>query len=179
VQWPFGTADANIDKGSRASLEHVGEVLRPHYESSIPIDVRPTMAECDFSRSCIIGYGFSPSRRGPEQHTLRSCWPTVRSPGSRTKSLRTCQGLRPRRITQAARSIATEHVVFCKLNSIDIRNDVIFRGSMAGLCAPLSTLRRGPRGQLRMTRGRCGLLLLHRGGRSPPTLCRSPGALSK
>jgi AAA domain len=32
----------------------------------------------------------------------------------------------------------------------------IFRGSMAGLCAPLSTLRRNPRGQLRMTRGRCG-----------------------
>src|SRR6266436_1197899 len=27
----------------------------------------------------------------------------------------------------------------------------IFRGSMAGLCAPLSTLRRNPRGQLRMT----------------------------
>jgi hypothetical protein len=27
---------------------------------------------------------------------------------------------------------------------------------MAGLCAPLSTLRRGPRGHLRMTRGRCG-----------------------
>src|ERR1700688_3245188 len=38
----------------------------------------------------------------------------------------------------------------------------IFRGSMAGLCAPLSTLRRNPRGQLRMTRGRCGSLLLHR-----------------
>ena len=29
----------------------------------------------------------------------------------------------------------------------------LFRGSMAGLCAPLSTLRRGPRGPLRMTRG--------------------------
>jgi len=28
-----------------------------------------------------------------------------------------------------------------------------FRGSMAGLCAPLSTLRRGPLGPLRMTRG--------------------------
>jgi hypothetical protein len=35
-------------------------------------------------------------------------------------------------------------------------------GSMAGLCAPLSTLRRCPRGHLRMTRGRCGSLLLHR-----------------
>src|SRR5262245_47764886 len=48
----------------------------------------------------------------------------------------------------------------------------LFRGSMVGLCAPLSTLRRDPRGQLRMTRGRCGSLHLHRGGLSPPTSCR-------
>src|ERR1700732_3185611 len=39
----------------------------------------------------------------------------------------------------------------------------IFRGSMAGLCAPLSTLRRNPRGQLRMTRGRCGSVGWDRG----------------
>src|SRR6476661_2951846 len=51
-----------------------------------------------------------------------------------------------------------------------------FRGSMAGLCAPLSTLRRDPRGPLRMTWGRCGSLLLHRKGLSPSTPCRSPGA---
>src|ERR1700733_7361641 len=48
---------------------------------------------------------------------------------------------------------------------------------MAGLCAPLSTLRRCPRGHLRMTRGRCGSLLLHRDGLAPSTPCRSPGAL--
>src|SRR5271166_1403217 len=47
---------------------------------------------------------------------------------------------------------------------------------MAGLCTPLPTLRRCPRGQLRTARGRCGLLYLHRGGLSPPTPCRSPGA---
>src|SRR5262245_1277300 len=52
----------------------------------------------------------------------------------------------------------------------------LFRGSMAGLCAPLSTLRRDPRGPLRMTRGRCGSLLLHRKGLAPSTPCRSPGA---
>ena len=52
----------------------------------------------------------------------------------------------------------------------------IFRGSMAGLCAPLSTLRRNPRLQLRMTRGRCGLLLLHRKRLALSTPCRSPGA---
>jgi hypothetical protein len=29
------------------------------------------MAECDFSQSCIIGYGSSPSRYGPEQHATQ------------------------------------------------------------------------------------------------------------
>jgi hypothetical protein len=52
-----------------------------------------------------------------------------------------------------------------------------FRGSMAGLCPPLPTLRRRPYGRQRMARGRCGSLLLHRNGLAPPTPCRSPGAL--
>ena len=34
-----------------------------------------------------------------------------------------------------------------------------------------------PRGCRRTARGRCGSLLLHRSGLSPPTPCRSPGAL--
>src|ERR1700730_6497281 len=50
---------------------------------------------------------------------------------------------------------------------------------MAGLHAPLSTLRRTPHGMLRMTRGRCGSLCLHRNGLAPSTPCRSPGALHK
>ena len=37
-----------------------------------------------------------------------------------------------------------------------------FRGSIPGLHVPLSTLRRRPYGRRRMTRGRCGSLLLHR-----------------
>jgi hypothetical protein len=43
-------------------------------------------------------------------------------------------------------------------------------------CAPLSTLRRGPHGQPRMTRGRCESLHLHCKGLAPSTPCRSPGA---
>ncbi len=50
---------------------------------------------------------------------------------------------------------------------------------MAGLYAPLPTLRRRPRGRLRAARGRCGSLLLHRSGLSPHTPCRSPGALTR
>ena len=48
---------------------------------------------------------------------------------------------------------------------------------MAGLYAPLPTLRRHPREWRRTARGRCGSLLLHRSGLAPPTPCRSPGAL--
>ena len=51
-----------------------------------------------------------------------------------------------------------------------------FRGSMAGLCVPLSTLRHALAGRRRMTRGQCGSLLLHCSGLSPHTPCRSPGA---
>src|SRR5215468_1451481 len=46
------------------------------------------------------------------------------------------------------------------------------RRSIPRLYAPLSTLRRRPRGYLRMTRGRCGSLVLHRNGLAPSTSCR-------
>jgi hypothetical protein len=77
-----------------------------------------TTTESDFSG--IIGYSSSPSRCGPAV-SIRG--PNPRSPGSRAKSFPTCQGLRPRRVGQSC-----------------------FRGSMAGLCAPLPTLRPHPHG---------------------------------
>ena len=43
---------------------------------------------------------------------------------------------------------------------------------MAGLCIPLPTLRRHPRGCQRTAWGRCGSLLLHRSGLAPPAPCR-------
>src|SRR6516165_8900204 len=46
------------------------------------------------------------------------------------------------------------------------------RRSIPRLYAPLSTLRRHPREYLRMTRGRCGSLVLHRNGLAPSTSCR-------
>src|SRR6202011_3760118 len=51
-----------------------------------------------------------------------------------------------------------------------------FRGSIPSLCAPLSTLRRHPRGGRRMTRGQCGSLHLHWERLALSTPCRSPGA---
>src|SRR5665647_78994 len=50
---------------------------------------------------------------------------------------------------------------------------------MAGLYAPLPTLRRRPRGRLRTDRGRRGLLLPHRSGLSPHTPCQFPGTLTR
>src|ERR1700719_2424202 len=47
---------------------------------------------------------------------------------------------------------------------------------MAGLRTPLSTLHVQPHDRPRMTRGRCGSLLLHRNGLAPSAPCRSPGA---
>src|ERR1700733_6736053 len=47
---------------------------------------------------------------------------------------------------------------------------------MAGLYAPLPTLRRYPRGYRRTAWGQCGSLLLHCDRLAPSTPCRSPGA---
>ena len=52
----------------------------------------------DFARSFIVGYGSSPSRHDPAARASRM---GERSPGSRAKSFRTCQGLRPRRAVRA------------------------------------------------------------------------------
>src|SRR5262249_44369753 len=49
-------------------------------------------------------------------------------------------------------------------------------GQWLAYAPPLSTLPRNPRGQLRMTRGRCGSLPLHRERLALSTPCRSPGA---
>jgi hypothetical protein len=56
------------------------------------------MAESDFSGPCIIGFGSSPSRCVPARY---SGWSDPRSPGSRARSVRTCQVLRPRRVGRA------------------------------------------------------------------------------
>jgi hypothetical protein len=104
-----------------------------------------------------------------------SIWPTKRAPGSRTRSFCTCQGLRPRRGDRAL-AISRPFVLPSAQLTASALGKTFFRGSMAGLCAPLPTLRRHPRGRLRTARGRCGSLLLHRSGLPPLTPCRSPGA---
>ena len=104
-------------------------------------------------------------------------WPIQRSPGSRTRSVRTCQGLRPRRTGQAL-ALARPSVLpsasitasASEMNNLSRLNGWPMRSPTDASPTPS----RMPR----TARGRCGLLLLHRGGLSPSTPCRSPGALS-
>ena len=101
--------------------------------------------------------------------------PAVGSAGSRTRSFCTCQGSvtttgRPGAHEWRARAYGLPHSELCRHPG-----SKVFRGSMAGLCTPLPTLRR----RLRTARGRRGSLLLHSKGLPPATPCRSPGALRK
>jgi hypothetical protein len=75
-----------------------------------------------------------------------------------------------------ALAITRRSVLPCGLRTPSALGMSNFRGSMAGLYDPLPTPRLRPHGQNRTARGRCGLLLLHRSGLSPPTPCRSPAA---
>src|SRR5437667_7000381 len=79
------------------------------------------------------------------------------------------------RATVTARHLTRTLAIICCLSCASL-GEGDFRGSMAGLRVPLSTLRAVPHDTPRMTRGQCGLLHLHRQGLSPFP-CRSPGAL--
>jgi len=65
------------------------------------------------------------------------------------------------------RVVASVRVAFHVKDRVGVRDRNHFRGSMAGLCVPRSTLRRRPRGRLRMTQGHRGSLLLQCCGLSP------------
>ena len=96
----------------------------------------------------------------------------VGSPGSRATSFHTCEVLRPRRAVRAL-ALMRPSVLPSAFATASAPGYESLRGSMVGLCAPLPTLRRHPRECQRTAQGRCGSLLLHRGGLSPPTPYRS------
>jgi hypothetical protein len=79
--------------------------------------------------------------------------PGTRSPGSlNTESSRTCQGLRPRRTGGRSRNRASP-ILPSAVSTASASGTSSFRGSIAGLCAPLTTLRTCPRGQARTAWG--------------------------
>src|SRR5439155_23226900 len=85
------------------------------------------------------------------------------SPGSRAKCFGACSGSSTARGPGASRVGDALGLAF-RLPPRRRHPGVVhgFRGSIPGPLLPLSTLRSGPCGPLRMTRGRCGSLLLHR-----------------
>jgi hypothetical protein len=110
-----------------------------------------TMAECDFSRPFIAGYGSSPSRHGPARRRSRPArHETSRFP--KYRGLRTCQGLRPRRTGGRSRNRASP-VLPSAVSTASASGTSAFRGSTAGLCAPLPTLRTCPGRRARTARG--------------------------
>ena len=117
----------------------------------------------------------APAPRLPNADQRMREWPDLGPPGSRSRSFDTCQVLRPRRAARPC-DIASGDVAFRLRNSVGTRN-YQFRGSMAGLCPPLPTLRRRPCGRQRTARGRCGSLLLHRVGLHRLLLAGLPAAL--
>jgi hypothetical protein len=133
-----------------------------------------TMAGSDFSRPCITGYGSSPSRCGPAAKYRR---PDTRSPGSRTGSIRTCQGLRPRRVERVLALTRLFVSPSAMRTASAPGTTVLSRLNGWPMRTPADASPR-PRGRRRTARGRCGSLLLHRSGLAPPTPYRSPGALS-
>src|SRR5271166_5481656 len=155
-----------------ALLIRAPEGLQPSRSGRCPAH---TMAGSDFSRPCIIGFGSSPSRCGPRP--LVTARPSARSPGSRTRSVRACQGLRPRRVGPPL-AMSRRAVLPSTQLTVSAPGTLDLRGSMAGLHVPLPTLHLCPRGQRCTARGRRGSLLLRRIGLAPTTPCRSPGALT-
>ena len=130
----------------------------------------------DIAIADIIGYGSSPSRCEPDAFVATGQTWDLPVPAQRASThARFCDHAGPSR---HSRSRACPY----RLPPSQQRRHPGYeslRGSMAGLCAPLPTLRRRPYGRPRTARGRCGSLLRHRVGLAPTTRCRSPGALRK
>ena len=101
-------------------------------------------------------------RRVSLDFPMRPLTPSVRattdSPGSRARCVCTCSGSLTARDPVVSRDIDTPNVAFRFLPRRRRPGGLFFRGCIPGLHVPLSTLR----GRPRMTRGRCGSLLLHR-----------------
>ena len=127
-----------------------------------------TMGPSDFPCPYIIGVCPWTSRCGPLLHRQRAA---KGSPGFRTGCLRACAGSLTARGPEASRDIDAPGVAF-RISLLRRHPEVIFRGSMAGLHVPLSTLPHALAGRRGMTRSRCGSLNLQRMKLSFTTTCR-------
>ena len=127
-------------------------------------DFAGTTGLSDFPCPFIIGVCPWTSRHDPQHHLLRV---DTGPPGSRARCFRTCTGSLTARGPCPSRVGDGPDVAF-RIPPQRRHPEGLpegrgfFRGSIPGLHVPLSTLRLYPRGQRRMTRGRCGPLTLQR-----------------
>jgi len=115
----------------------------------------------------------SPSCRGPSaQGGFR---PTRRSPGSRVRSVRACQVLRPRRVTQALAMTLLGMLPSATKTASAPGISFSIAAQWLACTFPADASPTSSRLPAHGS-GRCGSLFLHRSGLAPPTPCRSPGA---
>jgi len=118
-----------------------------------------TMGLSDFPCPSIIGVRLSTSQCAPPGHRP---WRGNRgSPDSRTRCVRACSGSATPWGPSNSRYIEWLDVAFRPARERRHPRPRRFRSSIPGLHVPLSTLRRRPYDQRRMTRGQRGSLLLH------------------
>ena len=130
-----------------------------------------TMAKSDFSASCIIGFGSSPSRYGPA-HLRAANAETSRFPCKKHPYMPGSQTTQSR---SYARVDACDRIAFRRSDGVGAPIDA-FAAQWLAYTSPCRRFASGLATGTRTAQGRCGSLLLHRSGLSPPTPCRSPGA---
>ena len=128
-----------------------------------------SMELSDFPCSFITGVCPQTSQCGLLPPWLRA---NMGSPGSRVVCFRTCSRSSTPQGLPASRAIDSGSVAFRLVPQRRTLNSNVFRGSILGPCVPLSTLQSHHYWYHRMTRGRCGSLLLHREALSSSTLHR-------
>jgi hypothetical protein len=77
------------------------------------------------------------------------------------------------------RDVAPVRFAFRVCNHVGVLDEKYFVAQWLACTLPCQRFRRTPHGMLRMTRGQCGSLHLHRNGLAPSTPYRSPGALHR
>jgi len=157
-----GTASGSCFAGSRSlgprpCSTGSAAVLLPALFVGFPA----TLARSDFLGSFIIGFGSSPSRCGP---VVLSAKPKISR--SHTKSVRTCQGLRPRR-TGDARVVASARIAF-HVKDVSAFEQESFSRSMAGCAYPCQRFAAALTDDCDDSGPLCSLLL-QCSGLSPPT----------
>ena len=140
--------------------------------SALFVRFTATMAESDFSPSCIAGFGSSPSRREPIRLAPPVNGETSRFPYKERAYMPGSQTTQSR---SHARVDACDRMAFRRSDGVGAPNEA-FAAQWLAYTSPCRRFACRLPADTRTARGRCGSLLLHRSGLAPPAPCRSPGA---